>query len=91
MICSTDRRFRGRFARRRGAAPQADAGRRSAAAAPAHAASEWHYANIDYGGQLLGLLIQTGDEAAARREAQEFCDAFGGSATVLDVRRAVVQ
>jgi hypothetical protein len=65
--------------------------RRTPSGAPQRPAGEWRYANIDYGGQLLGLLIQTGDEDLARREAQEFCDAFGGSATVLEIRRAVVR
>jgi hypothetical protein len=91
MLYSGDRRFRGRFGRRAAAPRLADGRHRTAAGAPVRPANEWHYANIDYAGQSLGLLIQTSDEDLARREAQEFCDAFGGWATVLDIRRAVVQ
>jgi hypothetical protein len=91
MLRSGDQRHDVRRAKRGAAVRRAGAERRLANSAPMPRASEWHYADIDYGGNLLGLLVQTGDEAVARREAEEFCDALGNCAKVLDVRRAVVQ
>ena len=51
----------------------------------------WHYVSVDYRGQELGLLVQTDDEEEARREAEELCTAFGARASVLSVRKVVIQ
>ncbi len=90
MLHSGDRRREARRALRSAAVRCASGGRRLAGS-PRRGAAEWHYVDIDYGGYLLGLLVETGDEVLARREAEDICSALGNSARVLDVRRAVIQ
>jgi hypothetical protein len=53
--------------------------------------SYWHYATIRYEGHLLGLLIETDDEEVAWREAEEISSEFGFAATLLDVKKVVIQ
>jgi hypothetical protein len=50
-----------------------------------------HYVTIGYGGQQLGLLVETDDEEEARREAEDLCAGFDGPATILSVRKVVIQ
>ncbi len=92
MLDSGDRR-RDLLRAERGAAER----RRAAGRRPGKGASmppravQWHYADIDYGGYLLGLLVETGDECVARREAEAVCNALGNCARVLNIRRAVIR
>jgi hypothetical protein len=51
----------------------------------------WYYAGIRYGDHRMGLLVQTGDEQEARREAKKICSALGDQARLLEVRKVVVQ
>jgi hypothetical protein len=51
----------------------------------------WHYASIQYGDQLFGLLVETEDEEEARREARELCTSFGDQARLLSVTKVVIQ
>ena len=51
----------------------------------------WHYASIQYGKHLIGLMIETDNEDAARREAEEMCESFAGRAILLGVMRVVLQ
>ena len=51
----------------------------------------WHYVSVDYRGREVGLLVQTGDEEEARREAEELFASFGAEANVLSVRKVVIQ
>ncbi len=93
MLDSGDRR-RDIWRAERGAAERrAAAGRRTGkGAARRPRAVQWHYADIDYGGYLLGLLVETGDECVARREADAVCNALGSCARVLNfIRRAVIR
>lgn len=39
----------------------------------------------------MGLLIETGDEDVARREAEEICESFGDQAILRAVTRVVLQ
>ncbi len=39
----------------------------------------------------MGLLVQTGDEQEARREAKKVCSVLGDQARLLEVRKVVVQ
>ena len=50
----------------------------------------WYYANIEYQQCKIGLLVGTGDESTARREAEEVCASFGDQATLLSVERVVL-
>ncbi len=59
--------------------------------APISIEAEWHYANIRYGNFLLGLLVETDNEDCAWFEAEEICRVLGERATVLDVRKVVIQ
>jgi len=51
----------------------------------------WYYAGIQYGDHLMGLLVQTGDEQEARREAKKVCSQLGDQARLLEVQKVVVQ
>jgi hypothetical protein len=51
----------------------------------------WYYAGIQYGDHQMGLLVQTGDEQEARREAKKICSELGDQARLLEVRKVVVQ
>ena len=53
--------------------------------------TSWHYVTIGYGGGQLGLLVETDDEDAARREAQELCADFDSQAMILSVTKVVLQ
>jgi hypothetical protein len=39
----------------------------------------------------MGLLVQTGDEQEARREAKKVCSQLGDQARLLEVQKVVVQ
>ena len=49
------------------------------------------YVSIAYGDSQMGLLVQTDDEARARREADRLCSSFGAMARTLSVRKVVIQ
>jgi hypothetical protein len=59
--------------------------------APKWLETPWHYATVGYCGQELGLLVETDDEEAARREGEEPCTYFGDQARVLCVRKVMIQ
>ena len=46
---------------------------------------------MGFGNRLLGLHVGTELEDDARREAEEICRAFNERATVLDVKKFVIQ
>ena len=50
-----------------------------------------YYVSIAYGGSQMGLLVRTGDEERARREADRLCTCFGAMARTLSVRKVVIQ
>ena len=54
-------------------------------------ATSWHYVDIRYGQTHMSLLVETDDEQEARREAEELCTHFDGQASVLSVRKVVLQ
>ena len=58
---------------------------------PANIGRYWYYATIRYQGRLLGLLVATDDEEAAWQEAEKVSGAFGCAATLLGVRKVVIQ
>ena len=49
------------------------------------------YVSIAYGDSQMGLLVRTGDEARARREADRLCTSFGAMAKTLSVTKVVIQ
>jgi hypothetical protein len=51
----------------------------------------WYYATIRYEGRLLALLVQTDDEEVAHQEAEEISSNLGFAATLLDVKKVVIQ
>ena len=53
--------------------------------------TQWFYVNIKYGSSVLGLLVETDVEEEARREAEEICSSFHEPATVVDVKKVVIQ
>lgn len=53
--------------------------------------TQWFYVNIMYGGRVLGLMVETAVEDEARREAEEICSWFHELATVVDVKKVVIQ
>lgn len=53
--------------------------------------SDWHYVCVGYGGQQMGLLVETDDEEEAWREAEDLCARFGSEARTLFVRKVVIQ
>lgn len=53
--------------------------------------TSWHYVDICYGETHMSLLVETGDEQEARREAEELCTRFDGQASALSVRKVVLQ
>jgi hypothetical protein len=53
--------------------------------------AQWYYADVQYGDHLMGLLVQTGDEQEAWREAKKVCSELGDQARLLEVRKVVVQ
>ena len=54
-------------------------------------APHWFYANIQYQGYTVGLLIQTADQDEAWHEAEVVCDDFSDQAILLDVQKVVIQ
>jgi hypothetical protein len=63
---------------------------------PVNHASTWletplHYVTIGYRDQRLGLLVETGDEEEARREAEELCTGLDGLMRILSVSKVVLQ
>jgi hypothetical protein len=50
-----------------------------------------YYATIRYEGRLIGLLVETGDEEVAHQEAEEISSNLGFAATLLDVKKVVIQ
>jgi hypothetical protein len=53
--------------------------------------TRWHYVSVDYNGRELGLLVETDDEDAAKRDAEDLCVAFGVQAKVRQITKVVIQ